>query len=301
MIVMNVYLAEKYLGHPSRITALTALHNRVLISAAEDGRIAARPFGESSEVVMCGHSSAVLGLAAFQETPFIVSASADMRLMIWNVETGECVRTLSGHANAVTAVALADEGRIIVSGGADGALRFWDTLTGALCAGSEWHLGPIRLLRALPHSENVLVGAQKAGSKSLIFQVMNCRSGALVHAFEKTQVDAACAVLLESGQLLIGGADGKVTQWDVSSGRVMSAVETSSDGPVAALASHGEYAVLIKAPRQLVMWDLTAQQAVCVLEDFEQPVSQVMITPDGRRVVAGCIDGSIYIYHAAGV
>jgi len=296
MIVMNVYLAEKYLGHPSRVTALTALHNHTLIKATEDGRITARPFEESSEVAMCGHDGPVLGVAAFHETPFIVSGGTDTRLMIWNTETGECVRTLIGHAEAVTAVALADEGRTIVSGGADGALRFWDTLTGALCAGAEGQAGPVSVLVALPNSDEVLVGMQKAHSSAVAFQLFNYRSGTLVRAFEETPTDVICAALLEGGQLLTGSRDGKVTQWDVNSGGVVNVSETHPNSAVEALAPHGGYAVLAALPHQLIVWNLAAQQASCALDDVKEPISQIMITPDSRRVVVGCADGTVYVY-----
>jgi WD40 repeat protein len=55
----------------------------------------------------------------------VVSASFDQTLRVWDVESGETIRTLEGHTNEVYAVAVLDEKRV-VSASFDQTLRVWD-------------------------------------------------------------------------------------------------------------------------------------------------------------------------------
>ena len=57
---------------------------------------------------------------------WIVSASADKTLRIWDAASGETRRTLSGHTRAVYGCAVAPDGTWIVSASADETSQIWD-------------------------------------------------------------------------------------------------------------------------------------------------------------------------------
>jgi WD40 repeat protein len=46
-------------------------------------------------------------------------------IKIWNLATGEKIRTLSGHPSAVRSVAISVDGRTLVSGGSDNTINIW--------------------------------------------------------------------------------------------------------------------------------------------------------------------------------
>jgi len=65
---------------------------------------------------------------------YIVSASDDGTLKIWNVQSGTEWRTLSGHANPVSACAISPKRDWIVSVSEDEKLKLWDAHTGECLA-----------------------------------------------------------------------------------------------------------------------------------------------------------------------
>jgi hypothetical protein len=60
-------------------------------------------------------------------------------MRLWDVATGQCLRTFTGHTGWVNSVALSDDGRFALSGGLEGTVRLWDVATGQCLRSFEGH------------------------------------------------------------------------------------------------------------------------------------------------------------------
>ena len=65
----------------------------------------------------------VSAVAVFADGKRVVSGSDDGTVKIWDVETGEELRTLSGHSSSVSAVAVFAD--FVVSGSWDKTVKIW--------------------------------------------------------------------------------------------------------------------------------------------------------------------------------
>ncbi len=60
---------------------------------------------------------------------FIVCGSMDQKLKLWNIETGESIKTFRGHCDCVKCCSLSSEDSFIVSDSWDKTLKLWNIET----------------------------------------------------------------------------------------------------------------------------------------------------------------------------
>jgi len=73
-----------------------------------------------------GHTDQVNCIVLTKDNKFLVSASSDKSIKIWNTQTGKLVKTLIGHDWKVMNIAVSANGKYIISGSNDGSLILWD-------------------------------------------------------------------------------------------------------------------------------------------------------------------------------
>ena len=79
---------------------------------------------------MEGHIETVASVSLSPDGRRAISGSHDDTLRVWDLESGECLKTLKGHTSAVTSVSLSADGRRAISGSWDNTLRVWDLESG---------------------------------------------------------------------------------------------------------------------------------------------------------------------------
>ena len=65
-------------------------------------------------------------------TNILASGSSDESIKIWNIDTGECIRTLTGHTNSVYSLQLLANNKL-ASGSSDATIKIWNVDTGECC------------------------------------------------------------------------------------------------------------------------------------------------------------------------
>ncbi|MER3441876.1 MAG: hypothetical protein C4296_10990 [Gemmataceae bacterium] len=74
---------------------------------------------------LAGHTHYVLSVAFSPDGGYLASGSFDKTVRVWQVATGQHVRTLQGHTDWVRSVAFSPDGRYLASGSGDKTVRVW--------------------------------------------------------------------------------------------------------------------------------------------------------------------------------
>ena len=82
--------------------------------------------------VQTGHAGKIYSLAYSPDGKYLVSASSDGTMKVWELATGKIVRSLEGHSGAVYTVEFSPDGHFLASGGFDKTIKIWDFKTGKI-------------------------------------------------------------------------------------------------------------------------------------------------------------------------
>ena len=95
------------------------------------------PPGGPLRQILVGHEGRVTAVAFLPDGSRALAGSDDNTLRLWDLATGETLRTLEGHTDSVRAVAVLGDGSRALSGSWDNTLRLWDLQSGETLALSK--------------------------------------------------------------------------------------------------------------------------------------------------------------------
>jgi WD40 repeat protein len=225
-------------------------------------------------------------------------------LTVWDCQTGEEVRRLRGHAGPLSGVAYTPDGGRLVTSSWDRTLRVWDADTGADLDMLRGHQDRVRGVAVSPDGAR----AASAGADGLV-KVWDLRSGEeLVTLRGHTQAVASVAFSPDGRRLASSGGDQMIKIWDPvreqggaryarHSGPVV-ALSYSPDGRTvysAAIPTRGDGP---QAP-EIHRWDAATGRLVRAYLGESAALNVLAVSPDGRLLAAGRVDGTVQVWDAA--
>lgn len=102
-------------------------------------------------------AAAVHGVAFLPDDRLGLTAGGN-RLVLWNLENGEIIRSFTGHDRLVLALAVSKGGHRLATGGEDGTVRLWETATGKEARRHAVHQGPIHAIAFSPDGQTIVSG-----------------------------------------------------------------------------------------------------------------------------------------------
>jgi WD40 repeat protein len=242
-----------------------------------------------------GHTSWVNGCAVSPRGDYIVSASNDRTLKVWDARTGAVRFTLEGHTGPVRGCAVSPQGDFIVSASDDWTLKVWDARTGAVRFTLEGHTDWVRGCAVSPQADFIV-----SASHDWTLKVWDSRTGAVRFTLEgHTSRVRGCAVSPQGDFIVSASHDWTLKVWDAHTGAVHFTLEGHT-GLVngCAVSPQGDFIVSASSDRTLKVWDSRTGALRFTLEGHTDSVNGCAVSPQGDFIVSASWDQTLKVWDA---
>jgi len=237
-----------------------------------------------------GHTRTANAVAFSPDGRFVLSGSDDRTMMLWDVSTGEPLRTYKGHADRVAAVVFSPDGRRALSGSGDRTLVLWDVSTGEPLRTYKGHADRVTAVVFAPDGRHALSGS---GDKTLM--LWDVATGEVERTFNAhTDPVRSVAFSPDGRHALSGSDDGALVVWNVATGEVKRALKAHADSvTTVAFSPDGRHALSGSHDQTLIVWDVAAGTPVRVFRGHSSYVTAATFLPDGKHVLSGSLGNTV--------
>jgi len=248
---------------------------------------------------LLGHTDAVYAVAYSPDGKYVVTASFDNTLKLWDTATGKEVKTYggtAGHTKQVISVGFSPDGSMIASGSTDNTLKVWDVPVNAPIRSFKTN-DAVQAVALSPDGTKLAIGG-KDGSLKL---VTPAEFKELVK-FDASHQGAVTALAFNvNGQTLASvGVDRMLRYWNVANGQLLATVGAHTAG-VNNLVVHpnNTAAYTVGDDGYLKFWTMPAI-ATKTLPGHGATIRALAMTADGASYYTGSDDRTVRQFAIAG-
>ena len=309
---------RSFMGHTSWVrSAVFSPDGRFALSGSDDTTLKLWDVATGKELrSFWGHTSRVWSVAFSPDGRFALSGGCDATdaqqddkciqgaMKLWDVTTGEELRSFSGHTGWITSVAFSPDGRFVISGSYDKTIKLWEVATGKELRSFSGHTATVPSIAFSPDGLFVL-----SGSYDNTLKLWDAATGRELRTFKgHTNSVRSVAFSPNSRFVLSGTADKTVKLWDVTAGRELRSF-SGHRGFVVSVAFSPDGRLAISAGDNTVkLFELATGKELHSFRGSIEAVTSAAFSPDGLMVLTGgcdkydensCNEGSMRLWEVA--
>ncbi len=276
-----------------------------------------------------GHTDPVYDALFTPDGKWIVTASFDKTLRLWDRKTLRSVRTMSGHTGLVLSIAVTADGKRIASGGMDNTIKIWDVPINGPVASHAGHTGAVRAVAVSQDGKWIISGgADKTvrirgiadgkpvrtldGHQAPVVAIAARKDGKQVATATETGalrlfnptdgMPNGAAVGAHAGPItgllyapnnafvVTSGADGFVRKWPVTLPTTVSATGHTAVITALDVSKNGSMVATASADKTARLWQRTDGKPLRPLDAHPAAVTAIAFSPNSSQVATGCAD-----------
>lgn len=249
------------------------------------------------------HSSTVSSISVSEDSRWVVSASHDHTVRIWDISTDTISSgtVLEGHTNWIRSVSISNHGRFVVSGSDDRTVRVWDTRKNPVSANVlRGHTGTIMSVSVSGNGRWIVSGSWDGTVRA--WDVGKNPASELV-IYRDTYWVSSVSISRDGRWIVAGLHDHTIRVWDTTAKPISAIVLTGHTHPVTSVSvSHdGRWIVSGSDDHTIRLWDNTDTNAspvsaAKVFEGHTNTVASVSMSHDGQTIVSGSWDRTVRLW-----
>lgn len=141
---------------------------------------------------------------------YVLSANHSSNVKVWDVATGNIIRTFAGHEDWIYALKLTSDQQTLITGSFDKTLKLWDFQSGRIINTLQGHTEGVYLLALTPDNNYLLSYALDFNLK-----IWDIKTGVEVGSFKTLSKVMGMAVSPDGMYLAAGLEDHTIAIWDI--------------------------------------------------------------------------------------
>jgi len=223
--------------------------------------------GDKPELILqTGHTRSANAVAFSPDNRWLASGGKDNLIKIWDLSTGNVLRTLYGHSGNVNALAVSPDGKLLASGSGD--------------INDKRDLGAFTL------------GGVVGGAEDNTVRIWSVQTGQQLQVLRGHELPIGAVAFSNDGRSLTSVAGDAVKVWDVSAGTELRSQKTQyGKSGMEKLNSMPSFSLFGGGDKQ-------QKQEAQRLKNFKMSASKIAVSANGQIAAVGQPDKAVKVYDA---
>lgn len=233
-------------------------------------------------LVLKAHTDTVDSVKFHPDGKHIFTSSWDGTIILWDLGTGEIVRTYT-HGDRIFKIGLNADASLLVSGGADDVARVWRTDTGEEILVLSGHTNDVNGVNFSPDGKTIVTA-----SSDQSVRLWDAQTGTLLKTFIGHTNSANEAIFTPDGENVISTSwDDTVRLWSIASGEQVQQFVGHSDNTFGAVTTKdGRYLFTTSTDRTVRLWDVASGAELHRYAGHTNWVQEIALSPDARFFIS---------------
>jgi WD40 repeat protein/transcriptional regulator with XRE-family HTH domain len=285
-------------GDPNLIALLAIRSLALQYTPAGDAALSSVTNLQAPPRELKGHTKPIIAISISPDGKYLATASEDSTARLWDIATGQTIRTFTGHTDKIEGIAFSPDGKNLVTVSYDQTIRLWDVASGQT----------LKIIQGTGEMYDVAFSPQgrfiiTSGANPPDPHIWDVVTGQAVHILTgHTGPTTLVAYSPDGKYVLTGSMDTTARLWDAATGEQLKVFTGPVGVDAVGFTPDGKFLLTGSEDDTTRLWNPVTGQMVREFPNNEPPgsaINNLTVSPDGKYLVTVSYDRTARLWDLA--